>query len=366
MNLKSSDELDINFYKNYSKIREVLVNSFDVKISIRQKVILSQQLVYSLFVLGFLVDKEVIKSIRSEKLTKDEFFKYLKNKDNKIKDLQQILLKCRMGPRDNLIQFNDKTLLIPYLNIEFFTKMFESKWMDFRIDYNSWCNVIDFVVDNSKNFEFINVFGTIFERDLALITSINSEDVTENGYAKILVKLNERRRRGVYYTPKEITNYISKNTLKSFLADKLGNKNDSILDDLDKMGNNELSQLMDIIEKLRILDPACGSGDFLIEMSNEIFNLRMEISKKLGQKINPYEIKRSILISNIFGIDIQKSAVEITKLRLWLWLISEELPDFDPNNNQPLFPEMYFNIRNGNSLIGWLYEDLGIKESDYH
>lgn len=366
MDLKSSNELDLHFFKDYSKIRESLMNSFDEKISISQKVILSQQLVYSLFVLGFLVDKAVIKSIRSEKLTKDDFLGFLKKRDFNIKDLQQILIKCRMSPQDNLIKFNDKTIKIPYLNIEFFTKMFESKWMDFRIDYNSWCNVVDFVVDYSKNFDFINVFGTIFERDLALITSINSEEVTENGYAKILVKLNERRRRGVYYTPKEITNYISKNTLKSFLADKLGNKNDSILDDIDKMGKNELSQLMDIIEKLRILDPACGSGDFLIEMSNEIFNLRIEISKKLGQKINPYEIKRSILTGNIFGIDIQKSAVEITKLRLWLWLISEELPNFVPNNNQPLFPEMYFNIRNGNSLIGWLYEDLGIKESDYH
>ncbi|TFF97141.1 MAG: hypothetical protein EU540_09155 [Promethearchaeota archaeon] len=106
---------------------------------------------------------------------------------------------------------------------------------------------------------------------------------------------------GVVYTPYEITSFIIKRIFNIYFNCELREKI-----------NKE-------IENIKILDPACGSGRFLISIANFLFNIR----KRMNPLLNEFELKKEILKKNIYGIDIDKSACFISVLSLLNWLYSD-------------------------------------------
>ena len=102
------------------------------------------------------------------------------------------------------------------------------------------------------------------------------------------------------------------------------------------------SQILATLQSLKVLDPACGSGAFPIGLMQEL----LELGEILGDTRSPYTRKLEILQSNIYGIDIQPMATEISRLRCFLSLILEEAP----KDIKPL-PNLEFKFLSANSLL---------------
>ncbi len=135
-----------------------------------------------------------------------------------------------------------------------------------------------------------------------------------------LLEENYRKGKGAFYTPREIVGYMCKSSIKEYLKDK----------------NDKLQA----IKKIKVLDPAIGSGAFPMGMLQTIVQTRVH----LGDKTPYAKLKREIIENSIYGVDIDGDAVEIAKLRFWLSLtVDETLPS-------PL-PNLDFKIMQGNSLL---------------
>ena len=179
----------------------------------------------------------------------------------------------------------------------------------------------------------VTILGKIFEQSISDLESLsNSTD-------------SERKISGVYYTPDEITTYICQNAIIPYLS-KSG-KN-SIIELVDEYSNN-LEELEIKIKNLKILDPACGSGAFLVKTIDILKDLDSEIQSRknitpVSENMDEYlKIKQinQIIENNIFGVDINSKSVDITKLSLFLKLAGTNTKLGYLSNN----------IKSGNSLV---------------
>ena len=193
-----------------------------------------------------------------------------------------------------------------------------------------------------------------------------------------LLAREERKGSGTYYTPREIVHYMCQQSLAQYLATELGEgvpiegiqtlikSGEVILDDDEKRTNREKDKMKsmaalpsaDVIpridEKLkaiRICDPAVGSGAFPVGMMQEIVRIRMALAHYAGKdgddaKLS-YQFKKDAIRRSLYGVDIEASAVDIAKLRLWLSLIVDQ---DSPKNIDPL-PNLDYKIVHGDSLL---------------
>lgn len=198
-----------------------------------------------------------------------------------------------------------------------------------------------------------DILGYVFEKTVNYLTKDDA---------------NRQKGLGAYYTPDDVTTYISKETIvpkvfdiiKQFLQEKGWKKNEideynSLNDFLDHPPKNPktVKEIIRKISDITILDPACGSGHFLTSALKELFHLkRMLISLIENKDINYFHIKKEIITNNLFGIDIESSAVEIARLRLWLSLI-EDLPISNDHKAIESLPNIEYNVECGNSLLGY-------------
>ncbi|MDD1778534.1 MAG: hypothetical protein LUQ65_10235, partial [Candidatus Helarchaeota archaeon] len=128
------------------------------------------------------------------------------------------------------------------------------------------------------------------------------------------------KKKGIYYTPKEVTTYICFQTLNSFLLHHLGKPTLNIAEYIDQSSPEALLTLFQLLDTIKVLDPACGAGAFLIEMAEMLFQLKTSIQKKLNKFSSDFELKKSILLDNIYGVDFFEDAIEQTKTNLLKWL----------------------------------------------
>ncbi len=190
-----------------------------------------------------------------------------------------------------------------------------------------------------------DVLGSVYERFLGKIITLKENSKR----ATIDFKPEVRKSGGVYYTPDYIVEYIVKNTIGENIKNKTPNQ----------------------VSNIRILDPACGSGSFIIEAYQYLldWHLNYYINNdpekwKKGKNLKIFESKtglqltlserKKILINNIYGVDIDKNAVEVTKLSLLLKVLEYEGQEVHQNElfQERILPDLYKNIKCGNSLIG--------------
>ena len=107
------------------------------------------------------------------------------------------------------------------------------------------------------------------------------------------------------------------------------------------------------LQALTVLDPACGSGSFLMGMLHILDDLQVRASRHLGKTEDPYERKKRIIGQSLYGVDVMDWACRVAELRLWLALIIDA--DFTREElhvrPDPLSPNFTFNIRQGDSLV---------------
>lgn len=160
--------------------------------------------------------------------------------------------------------------------------------------------------------------------------------------------LEDNKDKGAFYTPKEIVRYMCQESLIAYLETNTSIAKDKIRnfvltpeDGVDDIPENKKPKLLTALEEVKICDPAIGSGAFPMGLLNELLHCREVLS---GEHYDRAEIKKNIIQNNIYGVDIEKGAVDIARLRFWLSIVvDEETPS-------PL-PNLDYKIMQGNSLI---------------
>ncbi|MCT7979637.1 ATP-binding protein [Laspinema olomoucense] len=238
-----------------------------------------------------------------------------------------------------------------------------------------------------QNYPDIAIPDEAFEKVFALFAgySWNLDDTLEGkeneinpavlGY--IFEKYINQKAFGAYYTRAEITEYLCDKTINKLILDRINQANaprqfETITELLTKLDAKLCRQLLEeILPTLSLLDPACGSGAFLVAAmktliyvySNVIATVKVRITdhylntwltqvESEHPSLN-YYIKKRIITDNLYGVDIMEEATEIAKLRLFLALVSSA---HNVKELEPL-PNIDFNIMAGNSLIGLIRVD---------
>ena len=215
-------------------------------------------------------------------------------------------------------------------------------------------NEFNFTTDESSaDFELIAVdpemLGQVFETLLA-------SQIDEN-------ESNERNKTGSFYTPREIVGYMVKETLRQYLYSKLDANAHAGIDELLDLSDSQwisrkstssvdvwgvktkniISKIKSALDSFKVIDIASGSGAFPMGMMQQL----LKTYERIETNFDPYKLKLSIIENNIYGVDIQPMAVEISRLRAWLSVIVDET---DKNNIQPL-PNLDFKFIAANSLV---------------
>jgi fido (protein-threonine AMPylation protein) len=187
------------------------------------------------------------------------------------------------------------------------------------------------------------ILGQVYEQFLGKVIRL-----TAGHQAKVEEKPEVKKAGGVYYTPAYIVEYIVNHTVGTLCEGKTPNQ----------------------IAKLRILDPACGSGSFLIGAYRYLLNYHRDWYVKDNPEKHRKELfqaasgewrmttqeKKRILLNNIYGVDIDSQAVEVTKLSLLLKVLEGESDETLKRQlsfvHERALPDLGQNIKCGNSLIG--------------
>jgi len=164
--------------------------------------------------------------------------------------------------------------------------------------------------------------------------------------------LEDNRDKGAFYTPKEIVQYMCKESLIQYLLNTFQEQKDieafirfhTVSPLLAEKENAVL--LNKKLDDIKVCDPAIGSGAFPIGMLQEIFEAKRFIYPylKTNKDFKPADVKKNIIQHSIYGVDLEKGAVDIAQLRFWLSLVVDEL------NPHPL-PNLDYKIMQGNSLL---------------
>lgn len=205
------------------------------------------------------------------------------------------------------------------------------------------------------NEAFARILG-LFERYNFTITESTPLDIEVAVDPEMLGKVFEelvtgRHETGSYYTPKPIVTFMSREAIKSYLRAAVPGEPmeavEGFVERYDPAGLRDPEATLNALRDVRVCDPACGSGAYLLGMLHELLALRaclFATNQKLDP-INAYQRKLAIIETNVYGVDIDPFAINIARLRLWLSLAVE----FDGPNPPPL-PNLDFKIECGDSL----------------
>lgn len=158
--------------------------------------------------------------------------------------------------------------------------------------------------------------------------------------------LEDNKDKGAFYTPKEIVNYMCRESLIAYLQNGVPERSHELIRnfvencDASQLNAEQNKYLRKKLQDVKICDPAIGSGAFPMGLVNILS--RLYIAMKADTDTS--KMKRHIIENNIYGVDIEKGAVDIARLRFWLAMIVEE------KEPMPL-PNLHFKIMQGNSLL---------------
>lgn len=190
----------------------------------------------------------------------------------------------------------------------------------------------------------VTILGHIFEQSISDLEEIKSKVNHDEKNSN-----SKRKKEGIFYTPDYIVKFIVDNSLGNYLREKeesikveFGLK-ESILDkNYEKREREAYLKYQDFLQNIKVLDPACGSGAFLVYVFDYLLAENKRVGDILfGSLFSTEEYVKDILRNNIFGVDLNEESVEITKLSLWLKTAQKgkKLTSLDKN------------IKCGNSLI---------------
>ena len=349
--------------------------------------------------------------------------RFLNNKNIKdFQTLEKLFFEVLAKPHDERVEVYSPFYYLPYLNSSLFSpNKIEQKlifiqnlsndkellpYKEFNKTQKSTAKIplLRYLLDFLDSYDFGS--GDEYETDTLINASI---------LGNVFERLNAYKE-GSFYTPNLITNYMCDESLKCVILNRFNSANpkwqcknlDDIKDEIQRekrnSGNRESikQKYKDFLKTIRICDPAVGSGHFLVSalnqmikihydfglLSNDILNKELSIvadeihisdfayakpkretepSHKIQKEL--FNLKKSIIQNNLFGVDINPNSVEICKLRLWIELLKNSyyLMQSDESYSDRLdsrihqmqtLPNIDINIKCGNSLISNIALDI--------
>jgi len=283
-----------------------------------------------------------------------------------------------------------KTVKVPFLNGGLFDKEeFDEHILTFKSKLFHHPDFEDTILTekskgNARGFlDFLDAFNfTVYEDSPDDHTVAVDPEMLGHIFENLL---EDNKDKGAFYTPKEIVHYMCQESLIEYLSTGLQNEykvyrqigdgqieifgnetrkgqlklleelGEKGLDrdevafmvknkDISKLTHKQLLSIEKLLDEVKICDPAIGSGAFPMGLLQEIFSIKELIAYETGKDWNPAETKLNIIQNSIYGVDIEKGAVDIARLRFWLSLVVDEEK---PN---PL-PNLDYKIVVGDSLI---------------
>lgn len=326
-NKKGTENVDDDFLKSLNNWRNILANN----IFLHNSQLNDEELNYAL---QKIIDRILFLRIcEARGVEPDDQLKKTLNKINIYDELKIIFHTADQKYNSGLFDYNKDIITDKLL-----------------IDNNTLKHIIENLYYPNSPYEFsimpVEVMGHSYEQYLGSIVKKTPKGII------IEPKPEVRKAGGVYYTPQYIVNYIVENTIGKLLEGKTPKD----------------------VANMKICDPACGSGSFLIGAYDYLLNWHLGYyTNNQTKDINKYltpdgnlttTLKKQILLNNIFGVDIDSNAVEITKLSLMLKAIENETNASIQNQltflHEKVLPTFDDNIKSGNSLISTDFYDKQI------
>lgn len=408
---KVTDEFFIQYKDLYVKFYEHFENDFQVKTAIDLAGIdnarFTKKLLGQIVFLYFLQKKGWLGVAKNERwgTGKKRFIQELYQQANIegvnfFKDkLQFLFYEALAKERDNVNSYYERfDCRIPFLNGGLFEAEYDWKNTNITIpsdlfrneEKNGSGDIGTGVLDVFDRYNFTIKEDEPLDKEVAVDPEMLGK-VFEN-----MLDITERKSKGAFYTPREIVHYMCQESLIHYLDNALENKVDKknietyireghfAIENDERVANKgesktykfhlpeEIRQNADLIDQklsgIRICDPAIGSGAFPVGLLHELVNAMLVLKPHLSydyltQKLKGfgfeyresvstsryiYRLKRHIIQESIYGVDIDASAIDIARLRLWLSLVVDE-DDLDPIET---LPNLDYKIVCGNSLIG--------------
>ena len=269
-------------------------------------------------------------------------------------------------PNDDFKMPDGKTVKVPYLNGGLFDKEeFDEQLLTFPAKLFHNPDFEDFPLteknkNNARGFlDFLDAFNfTVYEDSPDDHTVAVDPEMLGHIFENLL---EDNKDKGAFYTPKEIVHYMCQESLSEYLCNTLQinsevAKREAINQLLknkvvDNILKPEIAEVEKALDRVKICDPAIGSGAFPMGLLQEIFSIKELIAYETGKQWNPAETKLNIIQNSIYGVDIEKGAVDIARLRFWLSLVVDE------EKPKPL-PNLDYKIVVGDSLISKFDDEI--------
>ncbi len=278
-----------------------------------------------------------------EKWLKQVFLKAFNNRANEIKGLPDEIAKVISN--------------VPYLN----GGLFRENDLD-----NLKVQISDRMFQ--KFLEFFESYNFTIKEDMPLESEV-AVDPQMIGYvyeslANVAEEIYDRNDLGIFYTPRvevdfmcrrSLVEYLSKN-LSEIPKEKFYHLVFDLLEEKDKTENwftkeNLWRKLEDTLNNLSVVDPACGSGAFLVGMLNVVSDIYRMVYKHVGGSLTDFALKNRVIQYSLYGVDVMPWAIHAAELRLWLQLIVETDFKKEELRQHPLLPNLNLNLRVGDSLV---------------
>ena len=327
---KGTSEVDDEFLKEIEHWRLLLARN----IALRNQDLSIEDLNYAV---QLTIDRIIFLRIAEDRgIEPGNQLEKLLQKENIYTEFAKICKKADEKYNSGLFHFN------PYDKEDFTTDTYT---LDLTIDDAVFKEIFKNLYYPNSPYEFsiisTEILGKIYEQFLGQVIRL-----TPGHQAKVEEKPEVKKAGGVYYTPQYIVDYIVENTIGEKIKDKTPNQ----------------------ISKLKVIDPACGSGSFLIRAYQYLLDYHLDYYSNMkkppkdviyedrkGLKHLTIREKKRILKNNIYGVDLDTLAVEVTKLSLLLKVLEDQNKDL-LEAQQKLFheralPNLSNNIKNGNSIV---------------
>src|SRR3989339_200213 len=277
----------------------------------------------------------------------DLFREAIKRKANFFNDyLEKLFYNALNNPRRNSVDpsfSKDFNCRIPFLNGGLFEAEYD--WENSLMCLDN--NIFKAIFDVFERYNFTIEEESPDDKEIAVDPEMLGQ-VFEN-----LLPENLRKGKGTYYTPREIVYYMCRESLVNYLVSNHSNITEENIRNYifysesfenfkkqkgESFTPGQWKELDDLLANIKVCDPACGSGAFLVGMLNMLVKLRIFLQTTPDHHLIPqkkeYELKRETIQNCIYGVDIDPGAIEIAKLRLWLALVVDyDLEDIEPLPN---------------------------------
>ena len=269
--------------------------------------------------------------------------------------------KFHGGHRHFPDQIREALALAPYLNGGLFTENPLDGEHDFQISDQRFKGIFEFL----ENYNFTIAEDSPLDQEVAVDPEMIGK--VYESLVNVSDEADERGDAGIFYTPRTEIDLMCRLALVDNLTNHLGEEHKNLLYEVlfafapdDKVAADETlteAQLWEpldtTLKELAVVDPACGSGSFLVGMLHILDDLRDRANQGLGREESSFDRKKGIIGQNLYGVDVMEWACHVAELRLWLALIIDA--EFSPAElhlrNEPLLPHFSFNIRCGDSLV---------------